>query len=252
MKNFSKTYWLFVFLFLSISATSQSIEVSYKMISQFDSDRLNEINGNLDKDALDEFNQAFELISKLKMKLKANKGEAFYFGDNVLSNDIDGYIFQMAKIIIENDSKYYYNLKLNEVSKWFNAYGENLLLKTNVDSIKWTLTKEKKKIGNYVCYKANLNYVTTNSKGDFKKNVIAWYTPEIPFSFGPKGFCNLPGLIIELADDKITYVAEEIIFNKKDLQMEKLPKGKIITQDELNEIGKKAIELRNEMYKKKN
>jgi GLPGLI family protein len=142
--------------------------------------------------------------------------------------------------MIQNDSKYYYDLKSNVVTKWFNAYGEHLVQKRPIDSIKWILSKENKMIGNYLCFKANFNYVVRNTKGEFNKKVTAWYAPKIPFYFGPKGFCNLPGLILELTDDKIIYVADVIKFSKTKENIPKLPKGKLISEDELKVLGDRA------------
>ncbi|PTT75578.1 GLPGLI family protein, partial [Chryseobacterium sp. HMWF001] len=34
------------------------------------------------------------------------------------------------------------------------------------------------------------------------RNWIAWYSPEIPFPYGPMKFSGLPGLIIKITDDK--------------------------------------------------
>ncbi|SEW02918.1 GLPGLI family protein [Chryseobacterium wanjuense] len=60
--------------------------------------------------------------------------------------------------------------------------------------IKWTLVNETKKISTYTCRKAVGKYRN--------KNIIAWYTEEIPISEGPYTFKGLPGLVIEAYDEK--------------------------------------------------
>lgn len=58
----------------------------------------------------------------------------------------------------------------------------------------WTITNEKKKIAKYHCKKAVGIYGN--------KNIIAWFTEEIPIPEGPYTFKGLPGLVIEAYDDK--------------------------------------------------
>lgn len=49
----------------------------------------------------------------------------------------------------------------------------------------WKLGQEKKKIGNYICYKATKKDFFIGSSGNqVPLNIIAWFTPEIPYSFG--------------------------------------------------------------------
>ena len=58
---------------------------------------------------------------------------------------------------------------------------------------KWNLSNETKKIGSFLCYKA-----TTTFRG---RHYIAWYSPDIPLSFGPWKLQGLPGLILEAYDE---------------------------------------------------
>jgi GLPGLI family protein len=60
--------------------------------------------------------------------------------------------------------------------------------------LNWQLVHEKKSILNYNVKKAVVNYG--------KRKWIAWYTEEIPIALGPYVFGNLPGLILELYDEK--------------------------------------------------
>lgn len=83
-------------------------------------------------------------------------------------------------------------------------------------SIKWKLSSETMKIKNFVCKKA-----FTTFRG---RNYVAWYAPSIPIPAGPFKFGGLPGLILNIADDKneVAFYAEEItIPNKQQLTMPK-------------------------------
>lgn len=108
---------------------------------------------------------------------------------------------------------------------------------------KWELHEESKTIGDYVCFKATTFYAVTNPKGKvFKHNFTAWYTPQLPFKFGPAGYGNLPGLIIELQGDKMTYGVQKIVFYDDNEEAEKnempeLKKKKLITEAEFEALA---------------
>jgi GLPGLI family protein len=63
--------------------------------------------------------------------------------------------------------------------------------------INWTISNEKKKIGNFNVTKATAEYGG--------RNWTAWFSPDIPFPYGPYVFYGLPGLILDIADDKDNY-----------------------------------------------
>jgi len=91
------------------------------------------------------------------------------------------------------------------------ALGEEVLRKNNTFSVyekvvsaklkytepvtlKWTILKDTKIYSGYKTRKA----VTTA----YGRKWIAWYTEELPLNFGPYKFCGLPGLIINMYDEK--------------------------------------------------
>lgn len=75
----------------------------------------------------------------------------------------------------------------------------------------WNITQETKKIGKYTCYKATLkdSYIAASGKR-LNKEIVAWFTPQIPYPFGPLKYGGLPGLILELQDDKFVFYAKKI------------------------------------------
>nr|WP_264554494.1 GLPGLI family protein [Flavobacterium sp. N1861] len=79
----------------------------------------------------------------------------------------------------------------------------------------WKLEKGQKEIGSYTCNKA-----TTTYKG---RTYTAWYTLEIPLSYGPWKFNGLPGLILEAYDTeyKIYYFFKNIEYPlKKEIKID--------------------------------
>lgn len=61
----------------------------------------------------------------------------------------------------------------------------------------WIISSETKKFLGFKCHKATCYF-----RG---RKYVAWYTEDIPLSYGPYYFGGLPGLIIELYDTKHDY-----------------------------------------------
>ncbi|MFC0344220.1 MULTISPECIES: GLPGLI family protein [Epilithonimonas] len=76
----------------------------------------------------------------------------------------------------------------------FVAVGFDFFKYPTNDNIDWILEKETKKIQQFTVQKA-----TTNFGG---RKWIAWFTKEIPVNEGPYKFRGLPGLILEIQDNK--------------------------------------------------
>ena len=88
---------------------------------------------------------------------------------------------------------------------------------------KWAIEKEQKKIGRFNCQKA-----TAKFRG---RQYTAWFTMEIPVSYGPWKLHGLPGLILEAYDE-----AKEIQFIFKSIDMPTLSPIKIVPPT----VGKKT------------
>lgn len=94
------------------------------------------------------------------------------------------------------------------------------------DAIVWKLVNEKKDIAGYNCRKAETKFAG--------RNYTAWYSEEIPMSDGPYKFQGLPGLILEITDDK-----KENSFVMKGLEkksIEYTPSNKNIVDADMKEI----------------
>lgn len=42
--------------------------------------------------------------------------------------------------------------------------------------------------------------------------ITAYFCPQIPFNYGPNGYCGLPGMILYVDDNRIVYEVTEIRF----------------------------------------
>lgn len=107
----------------------------------------------------------------------------------------------------------------------------------------WELHDDTKTIGDYTCFKATTFYTTTNPEGKvFKHDFTAWYTPQLPYKFGPAGYGNLPGLIIELQGERMTYGVKKIQFydegkESKENKIPELKNKKLITEEEFEKLA---------------
>jgi GLPGLI family protein len=179
-----------------------------------------------------------ELVDR--MIVSANK-QVFklQFCDNYSSFDLieqiegrnyeDKFSFNAARAGLTSSSQVFFDKKNNDV---YEINSDGVITKETIDKDYWQITNETKKVDKYTCFKAFhvINFLTR--KGDKTSRIItAWFSPSLPYSFGPKNYNGLPGLILELVDRKTTFIATSIELSKKAIEI-KLPKGKTITKEE--------------------
>ena len=99
----------------------------------------------------------------------------------------------------------------------------------------WELTKETKKIDQYLCYKAILK--------SSDKKVEAWFTNEIEAPYGPKGYYGLPGLILELKEGKKKVSFDKVsLFPSESIIINQPTEGEKITREELEGLAQKLFD----------
>ena len=82
--------------------------------------------------------------------------------------------------------------------------------------------------------------------------IEAWFSNEIPLSYGPIGYGGLPGLILELQVGKSIFVASKMIFkNQTNLKIKKPEVKKEITEKEFEELTQKMLRDFKKSVKKK-
>jgi len=145
----------------------------------------------------------------------------------------------------------YKNILEKRMANKTELMGKVFLIKDNLVTYDWKLTGETKNIGNYTCYKAvfekeeesiEINMIDGDVKEEKvlkKRTLVAWYTPDIPISNGPRDYGGLPGLILEVNDGDLTIVCSEIVLNPKEVKEIKEPvKGKIVARKKFEDITK--------------
>ena len=163
----------------------------------------------------------------------------FYVVDGIGKKNLDA---KLALTWSRYENITYFNTK--EETAYYNNKGnmlfndEEFVIERKVfDS--WELKNEKKEIQGFACYKAEGVLIEKDEykEKDIHKNIVAWYCPELPFSFGPNGYGGLPGLILELQAGEVLFGATKISLNEKieNIDSTKL-KGKKITAEEYSKI----------------
>lgn len=178
------------------------------------------------------YEKAIESAKYLDFTLYINQGNSLFSINNGLSIEDDGYFY--AKLVSGYNGEIYQN-KEYSLSVISNEFG-NFILKKEAKT-DWVLTNETKEIQGFTCFKATSVKTIDNGKGVFHFPVIAWYCPKIPFTYGPNGYGNLPGLILELQVRNILFGVKKINLNlEKKPIIKEIPDYKVITEKELNEL----------------
>ena len=95
--------------------------------------------------------------------------------------------------------QYQYSSTIKDSLYSFESFNDNVFKVAEVNpKFNWNINfSEVKKMNNYTCNKATMQF-----RG---RSYTAWYTPAIPFFYGPFKFSGLPGLILEIEDDTQTF-----------------------------------------------
>ena len=172
----------------------------------------------------------------LKFFLLFNENEAIYKPEYDLNRVRD---FQKGPnetgIVSGNDFVYYTNLKMNEEFKQYFFDAPYMVIRT--DSINWRMENESKLIGPYLCHKATATLLEELPNHDIYSNkIVAWFTDQIPVTYGIRNLNGLPGLMIELdievPDGNLSYVVFDMDLNPKEKVIIKKPKGKSFSHHE--------------------
>ncbi|MFE7085518.1 GLPGLI family protein [Sphingobacterium spiritivorum] len=160
----------------------------------------------------------YSYYSKMKPEAFAPNQMTFSY-DNIPSDAVDSYLYNKAL-------QQYFKMEF---------VGNLFRVQANKKTIDWDIKDEEKEIGGYQCIKAI---------GTFGgRTYEAWYTPELPYAYGPWKLDGLPGLILEARDLNSDIIFAYSGFNK---MSEKFDFAKLLELDETSPEkiakAKKAME----------
>jgi GLPGLI family protein len=211
--------------------------------------------------------QKKQMKERLKSQLEKtfiltfNKEESLFYEDEQL-DAMSGATNSWGKNFAAGES--YKNVKTNTQIQDQEFYGKQFLVKDKLQDIQWTMGKESRQIGNYMCFKAtaiipteeltwytfswnelrneerdkkiadSLRAIGEEPKEEIPMTMVeAWYTPQIPVSHGPLEYWGLPGLILEVSAGNTTMLCSKITLNpEQKIKIEAPSKGKEITKKE--------------------
>lgn len=215
-----------------------------------------------------EFQKEIEIAVKKATEkqyvLTFNKTECLYEEEQKLEEPKDASDGVSVSISFSGDGKKYLNIKDKNSIVEDEIFGKEFLIVEPLVQPEWKLIAETKKIGDYNCFKAELVIpVSEKQKKEYEeflkkeekkpalfkmekpedKVITAWYTPEIPVNFGPNNYWGLPGLILEVSEEKQIILCSKVILSNKEKTKIKAPNtGEKVSQKKFDEIQKKKTD----------
>ena len=186
-----------------------------------------------------------ELESNLKLvtlSLLYNENEMkFYISKTsaIVNDDIDS-----SLLMTDVQGVYHRKNNSDDLYVEIEKYGEeeNFIIKKKFIT-DWKLTEEKKIICGYECLKATC--ILKVDYGDNNINTLypltAWYCPQLKYSYGPKGYGNLPGMILETDENFIIYSAVKINADKSTEKISLPTNKKIIAESKMYDLIEDTI-----------
>lgn len=173
-------------------------------------------------------------LNTLEFKLQVKNNKSKFTLQDIMQ--IDERSSKIAKGLVD-DSQYFRDGQKSIVKRF--AYEKSYLVKYNLIK-KWDISNDTKTINSNLCYKATTTKFVESKDKIREIPVLAWFCPKIPLPFGPKQYGDLPGLILELSEGRITFLATKIELNQKDENdfFPNFGKDKIYSEEEFTLIAR--------------
>lgn len=235
-----KVFIVFVF-FVSLFVYSQEtgvILIKYKMATYQDaSNKKNETISLKDKEILKDVKDVFD---SMEFNLFIEKNKSLFKINEQLDKADDDFKTKKLKSILSG-GVYYFDKNLNEIINSTEFQGEKFNILVTPNKYKWVITSEKKDIGGYECIKAVCHIEQYQKLRDrtISFDPYVWFSPKLPYAFGPKDMNGLPGLILEASLNSKTYFyATEINleYNKSKIIIDRPNNGKFVSEKEFEDL----------------
>ena len=178
-------------------------------------------------------------------------------GQNEEMNFNDGGGVHMVIRVPGSDDITYHNITESKKVEQRELGGKNYIIADSIKKMNWKIAGENKNILGHNCMKAiaqrtqeNMRMNMDNGNVTREKvidtlNIVAWFTNDIPGSYGPEMYQGqLPGTILELeVNNGRTYFKAVEVSAKTDVAKIKEPtKGKKVTQEEFAKEREKLFQ----------
>lgn len=165
-------YFFLMFILLSVVTKGQELKVEYQV----------RFNDQFDRGRADRLHNGFLFINNSQSRYYTIPRDAF-----VPKNEND------ISIMPDTAHQVYTSQEKGLlIAEEINLKGKHYFVSDSLYPMNWEISHEEKKIDSLNCIKATCVF-----RG---RTYIAWFTPEIPLSFGPWKMGGLPGLVVDLHD----------------------------------------------------
>ncbi len=210
--------YIFLFLFINITCLAQTVEVKYYENSKAPSqEQFSSMPENIQiaykpnifsyklltdgKSSLYK-NEKFKIIIKEEASTTTKINEV---GDTIKNTVIsEGFDLRFKEKLFFKDFKK--NRSYNQ-----QYYDETINIVDSIAVWKWQIMDEVETILGYSCKKAITKY--------YDRDVVAWFTEEIPISDGPFIYSGLPGLILKIETKSNEIIAYNIFIKNEPLKI---------------------------------
>ena len=199
-------FTLFCFSVL-FAQNNKTVTCVYKVYTPFD----------LKKTKPSDFSERISKTKPLSYVLTiCNNTSKFSLIDIMQIDEVDMLSLKFRKILSFGGKYVETSPNDDEIFERNESMGANFAITTKISDYKWNITNETKMIDNYSCLKATCQ-IKGRGKGGavIDKEVVAYFCPELNYQFGPREFCGLPGLILEVVVDNTVIGLESIKFDEK-------------------------------------
>jgi GLPGLI family protein len=228
-----KSYLIIVTIFVAISLEGQTTfgKIKFKQTNYIDTEKIPA-----------QFAADVPKSVESFMQLTFNKKECLYEADpdkKVEENPNDNTPRMFRRMRERANTVYYKDLSTKTSLEQSKFFGKEFLIADSISGYKWKVSAgEQKSILGYTCMKAMYK--------DSINNIVVFFAPQIPVSFGPEKYGNLPGMILEVQSAQIHIVATEIF--KDEIAIVPPAKGDKKTRKEFEKLRDEKMKEQREMW----
>lgn len=164
---------------------------------------------------------------------------------NVSSDEIQ----RMSKELVDmfNNTRFQYSYRPNGEMLYYRPWVTGNLNFCRVDSLpdfNWELQSDTMRILGFLCQKATSKMVWEDS---YFRQFTAWFTLEIPLSYGPRNVFGLPGIVLHADSKYHSYRAVSVQLPLEGKDIIALSKCKELPLISASEADKKAAKMREDL-----
>lgn len=184
----------------------------------------------------DFFNEVSKNLLNIECELTFNSFYSNFKVINKLSNNDNDFALKTALNFVGGE--YIKNIRDTLKIKRVEVAGSKFIVKYDFNEYKWEITNESKNIDGFICYKAICKFEEFDKYRN--KSLVftpeVWFTPSLPYPYGPKGLDGLPGLVLEgRFNERFIFYATSIKLN-------------INSDSDFTKINKQSTMINHEQY----